>query len=144
MKPNRKLFPDHLSSILHGVLVGAGSLWPCSFTLAHVSCQPFFLLAKGDFRQVQGWGTNKFKQSHWSKALNWSPRPLDEGPKPKSGKLRLNLTWHLFWRENQLVWTQKTVLKGELLIWRTKNQARDQGTVQLKDSICFKSVQIGS
>jgi hypothetical protein len=39
---------------------------------------------------------------------------------------------------------QITVLKGELLIWRTKNQARDQGTVQLKDSICFKSVQIGS
>jgi len=38
----------------------------------------------------------------------------------------------------------KTVLKGELLSWRTQNQARDQGTVQLKDSICFKSVQIGS
>ncbi len=30
------------------------------------------------------------------------------------------------------------------LIWRSKNQARDQGTLQLKDSICFKSVQIGS
>jgi hypothetical protein len=39
---------------------------------------------------------------------------------------------------------QKTVLKGERLIGRTKNEARDQGTVQLKDSICFKSVQIGS
>jgi hypothetical protein len=39
---------------------------------------------------------------------------------------------------------QKTVLQGELLIWRTKKQARDQGIVQLKDSICFKSVQIGS
>jgi hypothetical protein len=39
---------------------------------------------------------------------------------------------------------QKTVQKGELLIWRTKNQARDQGTVQLKDSNCFTSVQIGS
>jgi len=39
---------------------------------------------------------------------------------------------------------QKTVLRGELLIQRTKNQARDQGRVQLKDSICFKSVQIGS
>jgi hypothetical protein len=38
---------------------------------------------------------------------------------------------------------QKTLLKGELLIWRTKNEARDQGTVQLKDSICFKLVQIG-
>jgi hypothetical protein len=39
---------------------------------------------------------------------------------------------------------QKTVLKEEILIWRTKNQARDQGTLQLRDSICFKSVQIGS
>jgi hypothetical protein len=39
---------------------------------------------------------------------------------------------------------QKTVLKGELLIWRTKNQARDQGRGQVKDSVCFKSVQIGS
>jgi hypothetical protein len=39
---------------------------------------------------------------------------------------------------------QKTVLKGELLIWGTKNRARDQGTVQLKDSICVKLVQIGS
>jgi len=27
---------------------------------------------------------------------------------------------------------QKTVLKGEPLIWRTKNQAMDQGTLQLK------------
>jgi hypothetical protein len=43
-----------------------------------------------------------------------------------------------------ICWDQKTVLKGELLIWRTKNQARDQGTVQLNDSICFKSVQIRS
>jgi hypothetical protein len=33
---------------------------------------------------------------------------------------------------------QKTVLKGELLIWRTKNQARDPGTLQLEDSICFR------
>jgi hypothetical protein len=37
---------------------------------------------------------------------------------------------------------QKTLLKGELLIWRTKNQARDQGIVLLKDSICFKSVKL--
>ncbi len=38
----------------------------------------------------------------------------------------------------------KPMLKGELLIWRTKNQAKDQGTVQLKDAIFFKSVQVGS
>jgi hypothetical protein len=41
-------------------------------------------------------------------------------------------------------WDQKRVLEGELLIWRTKNQARDQGRVQRKDSICFKTVVIGS
>jgi hypothetical protein len=29
MNLKRKLFPNHLPSILHGVLVGAGSLCPC-------------------------------------------------------------------------------------------------------------------
>jgi hypothetical protein len=33
---------------------------------------------------------------------------------------------------------KKTVLKGELLIWRTKNHARDPGTLQLEDSIRFQ------
>jgi hypothetical protein len=42
------------------------------------------------------------------------------------------------WRENQLVQTKKTVLKVNFLIWRTKNQATDQGTVEFKDSICVK------
>jgi hypothetical protein len=32
---------------------------------------------------------------------------------------------------------QKRVLKGELLIWRTKNQARDPSRIQVKDSISF-------
>jgi hypothetical protein len=36
---------------------------------------------------------------------------------------------------NSIDTDQKTTLKGELVIWRTKNQARDQGTVQLKDSV---------
>jgi hypothetical protein len=30
------------------------------------------------------------------------------------------------------------------MIWRTKMQAKVQAKVQLKDSICFKWVQIGS
>jgi hypothetical protein len=34
--------------------------------------------------------------------------------------------------------------KGELMTWKTKMQANVQGMVQLKDSICFKWVQIGS
>ncbi len=33
--------------------------------------------------RVQGPRINQFKQSYWLKALNWSPRPLDEGPRPK-------------------------------------------------------------
>jgi len=32
---------------------------------------------------------------------------------------------------------QKTVVKGELLFWRTNNQAEDPGTLQLNDSSCF-------
>jgi hypothetical protein len=31
-----------------------------------------------------------------------------------------------FWRENQLVWTKKKELKGELMIWRMKVKARVQ------------------
>jgi hypothetical protein len=43
LKPNRKLFPDHLSSILHAVLVGANSftvasLWPLKPALVEVMC----------------------------------------------------------------------------------------------------------
>jgi hypothetical protein len=30
-----------------------------------------------------------------------------------------------------------------LIIWKTKMQAKVQGRAQLKDSICFKRVQIG-
>jgi hypothetical protein len=67
-----------------------------------------------------------------------NPWPLDEGPKPKSDKLRLNLHGTIFGRRDQLVQTKKKELKGELMIWRTKMQAKVQGKVQLKDSICFK------
>jgi hypothetical protein len=39
---------------------------------------------------------------------------------------------------------KKKSSQGELMIWRTKMQARIQGRVQLKDSIRFKWVQISS
>jgi hypothetical protein len=61
---------------------------------------------------------------------------LDEGPRPKYGKLRLN-PWHLFGTKINRFGPKKD-LKGYLMIWRTKMQARIQGRVQLKDSICFK------
>jgi hypothetical protein len=71
---------------------------------------------------------------------------LFSNSRPKSGKLRLNKpTWAPVLEGKSIGLAQKTMLKRELLIWRTKNQAMDQGTVvQFKDSICFKSVQIGS
>ncbi len=50
-----------------------------------------------------------------------------------------------FWMENQMVWTKtKKELIGELMIWRTKIQGKVQGRVQLKESIYFKWLQIGS
>jgi hypothetical protein len=62
LEPNRKLFSDHLSSILHGALVGAGSLWtglhsalPC---VGYYSCQT----CGKDFTSVE-----KFGQK-WKKA----------------------------------------------------------------------------
>jgi hypothetical protein len=76
--------------------------------------------------------------------LQIGPKAFGQGSKNKKREIEAKPTWHLFWRENQLVRTKETVLKGELLIWKTKNGARDQGIVQLKDSICFKSDQIGS
>jgi len=53
------------------------------------------------------------------------PRPLDKGPRLKSGKLRLNLRG-TFLEEKSIGLDPKAVLKGEILIWRTKNQARNQ------------------
>jgi hypothetical protein len=59
--------------------------------------------------------------------------------KTKKRQTEAEPTWHLFWTKKF-----KKLLKGELLFWKSENQARDQGIVRLKDSICFKSVQIGS
>jgi hypothetical protein len=71
------------------------------------------------------------------------PDPTTRGSKIKKWQIEAKPAWHLFGREKSIGSDQKTVLQGELLIWRTKNETRDQGIVQLKDSICFKSVQIG-
>ncbi len=77
------------------------------------------------------------------KSFKLVPRPLDEGARPKKWQMDKPYVAPVL-EGKSIDWDQKTVLKGELLIWRPKNQARDEGTVQLKDSICFKSVQIGS
>jgi hypothetical protein len=53
-------------------------------------------------------------------------------------------TWHHF--GGKINWFRFFLkeLNGELMIWRTKMQARVQGMVQFKDSVCFKLVQIAS
>jgi len=50
------------------------------------------------------------------------PRPLDEGPRTKKWQIEAKPTSHLFLEGKSIGLDQKTVLKGELLIWRTKNQ----------------------
>jgi hypothetical protein len=54
-------------------------------------------------------------------------------------KTRLNLHGTVL-EGKSLGSNQGKKLEGELMVWRTKMQA----SVQLKDSICFKWVQIGS
>jgi hypothetical protein len=65
------------------------------------------------------------------------PLPLDEGPRPKSGKSRLNLHGSILERKS-INSDQKKELKGDLMIRSTKMQARVHGRLQLKDSIHFK------
>jgi hypothetical protein len=45
----QKLFPDHLPSILHGALVGAGSLWPESISVYRINYK-----SRGDLVAVHG------------------------------------------------------------------------------------------
>jgi hypothetical protein len=77
-------------------------------------------------------------RDQWIQAILLVPRPLDKVPRPL-GKwpIEAKPTWHLFWRENQLGRTQKTVL----LIWRTKNQVRLDTKVQSNSRIQFASNQ---
>jgi hypothetical protein len=64
-------------------------------------------------------------------SLKLVPRPLDEGPRPKNGKLRLNLRGTYF--GGKINWLdQKTMLKGELLLWRTKNPTNNMKIIELK------------
>jgi hypothetical protein len=64
----------------------------------------------------------------------------------KSGKSRLNLHGTILEGKSiGLDHPKKKELKRELMFWRTKmQQTKVQSRVQLKDSICFKWVQIGS
>jgi hypothetical protein len=56
--------------------------------------------------RVQSPGTHEFKQSYWSKALNWS-QGLRRGFKTKKWQIEAKPTRHMFWMENQLVQTRK-------------------------------------
>jgi hypothetical protein len=70
--------------------------------------------------KVQGPGTDEFKQSYWSKALNRSQGLYMRVQDPKIGTLRLNLDGTCFGGKINWFKPKKTMLKGELLIWRTK------------------------
>jgi hypothetical protein len=56
----------------------------------------------------------------------------------KSGKSRLNLHGTILEGKSNGLDPLEKELKSELMIWRMEMQARLQGKVQLKDSICFK------
>jgi hypothetical protein len=88
--------------------------------------------------RVQGPRTNEFKQFHWWKALNWSPRLLDEGPRPKSGKLRLNLHGTCFggkinwFRPNQFASNQSKLVHRKLDVGPSSKVGRSITTSKIK------------
>jgi hypothetical protein len=43
--------------------------------------------------RVQGPGTNEFKQILLAESFKLVPRPLNQGPRPKSGKFEAKLTY---------------------------------------------------
>jgi hypothetical protein len=87
--------------------------------------------------RVQGPGTNEFKHSYWSKALNQSQGLYARVQDQKVANWGSTYMAPVL-EGKSIVLDHKTVLKGELLISRTKNKTRDQGTVQIKESICFR------
>jgi len=61
------------------------------------------------------------------RAMYWTPGFLDEGPRPKSGKLRLNLTWQPPFGRGKSIGShpkKKKELQRELMIWGTMMQAK--------------------
>ncbi len=59
------------------------------------------------------------------------PWPLDEGPRTKSGKLSLNLHGTIS-EGNSIGSGQNREFKGEIMIWRTKMQARSKAGSNLR------------
>jgi hypothetical protein len=89
-------------------------------------------------RVQQGPGTNEFKQILLIESFKIGPKAFRRGPKTKKWQIEAKPTWHLFWSQNNWFRPKNSAKR------RAHDEARDQGIVQLKDSICFKSVQIGS
>jgi hypothetical protein len=98
---------------------------------------------RATFHEVQGPGSIEIEQALLDESHKLDPWSLDEGPRPKEWQIMDKPTWHHF-EGKSLGSTQNKSSKWELIIWRHKVQTRVQGKVQLKGSICFKWVQIGS
>jgi len=83
------------------------------------------------------------------KGIKLVPRPLDKGPRPL-GKWPIEAkTLHGTCSGEKINWFRpkenSAKRRAPDLENQESGQVRDQGTlVQLKDSICFKSIQIGS
>jgi len=63
------------------------------------------------------------------------PRPLNEGPRPKSGKFML--IWHTYFGGKFNWFGPKDSATKEFLIWKTKNQAKNQTTLTRRKTCIF-------
>jgi hypothetical protein len=74
---------------------------------------------------------------------NFGSKAFRRGSKTKKWQIEAKPTWHLFWRINQLVWINKQCkMRAPDLEEPRVRLGTKVSSVQLKDSICFKSIQI--
>jgi hypothetical protein len=76
--------------------------------------------------------------NHIGQKLSISPKAFRQGSKTKKWQIEAKPTWHRFWRENQLVQTKKSAKRRAPDLENQESGYKDQGTVQPKDSTCFK------
>ncbi len=86
----------------------------------------------------------------WNKAIlldeshKLDPWPLKEDPWPKIGKLRLNLHGTILEGKSIGLDPKKKKRTSKESSWFGEPRCKQAARIQLKDSICFKWVQIGS
>jgi hypothetical protein len=93
--------------------------------------------------RVQGLGSNEIKQFYWLRAINWT-HDFRLGSKTKKWQIKAKPKWDHFGREITWFKLKNGSLKESSWFGEPRWKLGSKVVIQLKDLICFNSVQIGS